>query len=205
MTVAEKYKPAWTGRLGVRFMFMSNEPPPLPDNSGAIVGRLILLYMPRSWLGREDTELADVLLTELSAILNWSLDGLERLQRNGHFIRVTSSDTLLELLHEGASPIKQFVEERCLLKAGETVAKDALYGAWKDWCAETGHQAGTKENLSKKLVAAFGRDVIDSHGRRGGRGEQVRVYSGIALRPDTNSRHGEWTTPRLRVVMQGGR
>jgi P4 family phage/plasmid primase-like protien len=95
VTVAEKYKPAWTGRLGVRFMFMSNEPPALPDSSGAIVGRLILLYMPRSFLGSEDTGLAAELLTELSGILNWSLDGLERLQRNGEFTRVTSSETLL--------------------------------------------------------------------------------------------------------------
>jgi putative DNA primase/helicase len=108
------------------------------------------------------------------------------------------------LLHEGASPIRQFVAERCVLKPGETVAKDDLHRAWKVWCAETGHEAGTKENLSKKLVAAFGRGVIDSHGRRGGRGEQVRVYSGIALRPQTNGSGGVFTAPRRRVITQGG-
>jgi P4 family phage/plasmid primase-like protien len=201
VTVAEKYKSAWTGRLGVRFMFMSNELPSLPDSSGAIVGRLILLYMPRSFLGREDTGLADQLFAELPAILNWSLDGLERLKRKGEFTSVTSSATLLELIHESASPIRQFVQEWCVLKSGETVAKDDLYKGWKQWCLQTGHEAGAKENLSKKLVAAFGRDLIDPDSRRGGRGGQVRVYTGIALRPRATDVLGsDFATRRLRVV-----
>ena len=201
VTVAEKYKPAWTGRLGTRFMFMSNEPPTLPDSSGAIVGRLILLYMPRSFLGREDTGLVTKLMEELPGILNWSLDGLERLQRRGAFTRVLSSDSLLELLHEGASPISQFVSELCVLRNGEQVAKDDLYRVWREWCQQTGHEAGTKENLTKKLVAAFGRDVIDPSGRRGGRGDQVRVYSGISLQHPA-SRNGVVAAPRLRVVAE---
>ncbi|PJD99791.1 phage/plasmid primase, P4 family [Mycobacterium sp.] len=203
VTVAEKYKPAWTGQLGTRFMFMSNEPPTLPDSSGAIVGRLILIYMPRSFLGREDTGLVAELMKELPGIFNWSLDGLERLDRHGAFTRVASSNSLLELLHEGASPITQFVAEQCVLRSGQTVAKDDLYRVWKEWCQQTGHDAGTKENLTKKLVAAFGRDVIDPSGRRGGRGDQVRVYSGIALRHKVNS-NGALTAPWLRVVPEAG-
>lgn len=202
VTVAEKYKSAWTGQLGVRFMFMSNELPSLPDSSGAIVGRLILLYMPRSFLGHEDTGLADDLFEELPAILSWSLDGLERLTQRGGFTHVPSSDSLLELVHESASPVKQFVQECCLLKQGGVVAKDALYEVWKEWCQQSGHEAGAKENLSKKLVAAFGRDVIDPHGRRGGRGDQVRVYAGIVLRPRAGGLGGDSVTPRLRVVAQ---
>ena len=157
--------------------------------------------MPRSFLGREDTGLVTKLMEELPGILNWSLDGLERLQRRGAFTRVLSSDSLLELLHEGASPISQFVSELCVLRNGEQVAKDDLYRVWREWCQQTGHEAGTKENLTKKLVAAFGRDVIDPSGRRGGRGDQVRVYSGISLQHPT-SRNGVVAAPRLRVVAE---
>ena len=52
--VNRKYRDAVSVRLGVRFMIMSNELPFLPDNSGAIVSRMIALSTPNSWLGRED-------------------------------------------------------------------------------------------------------------------------------------------------------
>ena len=81
VTVAQKYKAAWTGQLGTRLQFMSNEPPTLPDASGAVVGRLIVVYLPECWLGREDIGLIGNLHEELPGILNWSLDGLERLKQ----------------------------------------------------------------------------------------------------------------------------
>jgi putative DNA primase/helicase len=81
LTIDRKFKSAWTGRLRVRFMIMTNELPRLTDASGALASRFIVLTMDRSFYGREDQGLAERLIAELPGILNWSLTGNRRLRR----------------------------------------------------------------------------------------------------------------------------
>ena len=184
VTVAQKYRSAWTGQLGTRLQFMSNEPPALPDASGAVVGRLVVIYLPVSFLGREDTGLIGRLREELPGILNWSLDGLDRLTKAGRFTEVTSSSGLVAEMHESASPIRAFLDERCAVGVKKFADKAQTYFAWREWCLTNGHEPGSKESLTKKLIACLGRDVIDPDARvRLGKQKQVRVYRGIELLP----------------------
>ena len=184
VTVARKYKGAWTGQLGTRLQFMSNEPPALPDASGAIVGRLVVIYLPTCWLGREDIGLIGKLHAELPGILNWALDGLDRLTKAGTFTEVPSSAGLIEEIRDSASPIMAFLAEKCGTVPKRSIDKQVLYLAWCGWCSQTGHEPGSKESLTKKLVAALGRDVINPDAKvRQGNQKRVRVYHGIDLLP----------------------
>jgi putative DNA primase/helicase len=85
LTVNRKYREQWTGKLPTRLMLCSNELPQLGDASMAIAGRFVPLLLTRSWLGREDHQLEQALREELTGILNWALDGLERLAEQGWF------------------------------------------------------------------------------------------------------------------------
>jgi putative DNA primase/helicase len=78
LTVNRKYRDQWTGKLPSRLHVLSNELPKLGDASTAIVGRIVLLLLSESWLGREDLTLEPELHCELAGILNWSLAGLHR-------------------------------------------------------------------------------------------------------------------------------
>jgi len=80
ITVQRKFLPAWSGRLALRFVMLSNELPAFIDVAGAFVSRWIILRFPNSFFGREDPELTDRLLAERSGILNWALAGLARLR-----------------------------------------------------------------------------------------------------------------------------
>jgi putative DNA primase/helicase len=73
LTVNRKYRDQWTGKLPSRLHVISNELPRLSDASAALVGRIVLLLLSRSWLGREDHELERRLHGELAGILNWSI------------------------------------------------------------------------------------------------------------------------------------
>lgn len=193
ITVHIKFQPDWSGQLGTRLMLMSNELPPLPDSSGAIVGRVILLHMKESFLGREDTALVKKLEEELPGILNWSLDGLDRLTKRGHFLQPDSGSKLLGLLRQTASPIMQFAEEKCSLDPKAVVPKQLLYEMWRYWCEANGYEPGNSASFGRKLVAAFG-DQIDEK-RMGERGAQIRHYTGIGLRDTSGPRvmvRGRW-------------
>ena len=75
----------WQGKLHVRFLILTNELPRITDASGALASRFVLLTLRNSFLGREDLQLTDKLLTELPGILNAALKGLDRLRDRGNF------------------------------------------------------------------------------------------------------------------------
>ena len=95
LTVNRKYRDQWTGKLPSRLHVLSNELPKLGDASTAIVGKIVLLLLSHSWLGREDHKLEPDLQNEkeLTGILNWSLDGLHRLSISNAFTKVASAKT----------------------------------------------------------------------------------------------------------------
>lgn len=110
LTVNRKYRDQWTGKLPSRLHVISNELPKLGDASTAVVGRIVLLLLTRSWLGKEDHELEQRLHQEQPAILSWALDGLERLTRNGgKFTRLPSADEAIVTMRDLASPVAAFV------------------------------------------------------------------------------------------------
>lgn len=76
LTVNRKFRDQWSGKLPCRLHIVSNELPKFGDASAAIVGRIVLLPLSRSWLGKEDHALEVSLRDELTGILNWALAGL---------------------------------------------------------------------------------------------------------------------------------
>jgi putative DNA primase/helicase len=179
MTVSRKYLPDWTGRMGVRFVMLSNEVPRMSDISGALASRFIVLHFSRSFFGKEDRQLESKINGELPGILNWALEGYERLRQRGSFIQPESGKTVLEDLEELSSPISMFIKEKCRIEPGAQVECSELYQAWRDWCESQGREhPGTQQTFGRDLKAALpevrvSRPRID--------GERIRVYEGVSL------------------------
>ena len=152
--VDRKYKDPWSGRIGARFMLLSNELPRFEDAAGAIASRFVVLQTTRSFLNAENTHLTDELLTELPGILSWSLDGLERLTRNGRFTPVASSAGAVTQLQDLVSPVAAFVRDCCERGAGYDVDTKVLFSAWRNWCEENGHRATNSATFGRDLRAA---------------------------------------------------
>ncbi|MGV0581926.1 phage/plasmid primase, P4 family [Mycolicibacterium elephantis] len=199
VSVNRKFKDPMSVQLSVRFMFMSNEIPMLPDNSGAIVSRMIALSTPESFLGREEIGLIDTLRAELPGILNWALDGMARLTKRGYFIQPASGAAIIELLSGSASPIQQFVADTCEFGDHDThfVSKTTFYEHWKTWCADHGHYAGADMHFARALYAAYGNRIRGC--KRGPRGDQFPAFSGIKVKArrlvmeSTRGQSWDWT------------
>jgi putative DNA primase/helicase len=175
LTIDRKKIDAWTGRLGIRFLILTNELPKIADASGALASRFIILTLTKSFYGKEDLRLAKRLLRELPGILNWTLDGLDRLRKRGHFEMPESSREATEQLAELASPIAPFVKDRCRLETGQRVTASKLFEAWCDWCHTQGRDhPGTAQSFGRDLKAAFPQVKIKQ-------GTHGRYYHGISL------------------------
>src|SRR5262249_42855244 len=104
-TVDRKHLSSVTCQLPVRFLILTNELPRLNDASGALVSRMIILPLTKSWYGKEDTHLTGRLLTELPGVLLWAVEGWRRLQKRGHFAQPASGQALVRSMEDLSSPI----------------------------------------------------------------------------------------------------
>jgi putative DNA primase/helicase len=182
-TVPRKYKSAWYGTLPTRFIIMANMLPKFDDASEAISGRIIVLRMTNSFFNREDLLLGKKLEAELSGILNWALDGFDRLQQRGYLQQPPSGDDLAEQLAALASPIKAFIPEWCLTGKDRhghpyEVECDRLYRVWCNWCEKTGHKPGATNTFGRSLRTAY--PLLRT--ARTGSDDRDRQYMGIGLR-----------------------
>jgi putative DNA primase/helicase len=157
LTIDRKYRDPWTGRLPSRFVILSNELPKLTDSSGALASRFVLFTLTATFYGRENPALTDELLAEAPAIMNWSLEGLDRLNDRGYFVQPASSAEALQQLEDLASPVGAFVRDRCRVDDAASVAVDDLWRGWRSWCDDQGAKPGTKNMLGRDLRAAVPR------------------------------------------------
>lgn len=195
LTIDRKYRYPWTGRLPTRFVILTNELPRFSDSSGALASRFVILILTTSFYGRENPRLTDELLEEAPGILNWALEGLDRLRDRGHFITPTSAQEAERHLEDLASPVGAFVRDLCEIGPALEVTTNELWEAWKAWCAEEGRdRPGTKVVLVRDLRAAV---PGLAHVRRREGDDRERGYRGIGLRsrlqgsrtiPDHNAR-----------------
>lgn len=179
VSVPRKFKDDWNGRLVARFVVVSNELPALLDQSGALSSRFVVIKLRNSFLGREDLGLTDRLLEELPGIVNWALDGLDRLRERGHFRQPASALDAVHQLEALASPVKAFIGECCALEAGASVGCGALYAAWAHWAAVQGRDhVGTQQTFGRDLAAALPGVRVTRPRVNGGR---ERHYEGVRL------------------------
>ena len=140
----------------------------------------MILSLTKSWYGKEDRGLEDELARELPGILNWALDGLQRLNEQGRFTRPRATEVQLHELRALASPVSAFVAERCATGPGYEILVDDLYAAWKHWADANGHARKTKQTLGRDVRAVLqGRLQVVQHGPAEDRGP--RHYVGITL------------------------
>ncbi len=180
VTVDRKHREAWTGRLGTRFIIFTNELPILADASGTLISRFILLRLTESFYGREDLGLTDRLLTELPSILNWALDGWQRLQERGHFKQPKSSQGALQELEDLASPVKAFVRDCCDVGSDREILKNALYQTYKGWCDDGGLRPKSLSIFSRDLLSAF-RTIKSAKRLDAATGKRPGYFEGVDL------------------------
>ncbi|SKJ56731.1 bacteriophage protein [Mycobacteroides abscessus subsp. abscessus] len=171
----------WEGQLAMRLVIASNEVPRLRDGSGALANRFLILNFEKSMLGKEDKDLDDKLAAEMSAIFNWALAGLDRLNEQRRFSDPEAGQEERELLEDLASPIGAFVRDYVQVAAEYSENKDLMFHAWEKWCEHFKHEAGSKIGFTKALKSKVPSLRTRSRGKDG---ERHRPYFGVRLDPD---------------------
>lgn len=152
MQVRRMREDASDARFFARLTMAANELPELPDDGNALQRRTLALQFTESFVGKEDRSLPDKLAKEASGILNWALQGLDRLYRQGHFTIPDSSEELGRQFAMVASPLQQFVYECCEVGSAGFTMTETMYDCWRNWCKDRGVTAGMRMKFNHNLT-----------------------------------------------------
>ena len=188
MSVDRKFLPDWEGKLPLNIVLASNMQVAFPDQAGALLNRLIVLVFKKSFADNPDVTLEGRLEAELPSILNWSLDGLRRLDarvddrgRPLGFIAPPAGETVLRSIARRGSTVRAFLDEICTIGRSERVAKDALFESFEEWLQDNDLEDHyTEATFAKELFDASAYRVESKRLRVDG--AQVQHYVGVSIR-----------------------
>jgi putative DNA primase/helicase len=182
VSIGQKYKEAWEGRLRAKVILISNDPPNLQDGSGVLRTRFIKINFDVSFADREDNTLKDTLLSELPGIAYRCLGAYRRLLRRGRFIQPESSRVLEREITAKTEPLAAFALERCIVENGAEVKCSTLYTHFRAWCEDNGRldvfRSIPQNTFRRRLNQLSGFEHIRTFHPH----DKPRVYLGISLK-----------------------
>jgi len=140
----------WTGK----HWFDAND---LPDPKGdadtdAFYNRLILAAFSKQIpKDQQNKKLPDELIEERSGILNWMLDGLDRLEENEGFTDKTEITEIREHYKRASNNVYCFAEDRCTIKQGSYIHKGEAFRLYAAYCIEQGFSSIGKGKFYEQL------------------------------------------------------
>jgi putative DNA primase/helicase len=123
-------------------------------------------------------DLAEQLKGELSGILNWALEGLGDWLANGLQPPPEVTEAT-EAYRAEMDIVSLFVQDACVTDPKAVTPSKTLYDAFRDWCAENGHELLTPKQFGRRLsTKGF------SCGRARVEGKLYRCWFGLRLRSE---------------------
>ena len=115
-----------------------------------------------------DPHLGDKLVQELPGILNWALEGCKRWQTEG-LGEVAAVKEATGEYKEESNLVARFLEEQTIRHSSDqykTVAKQALYGAFREWATRQGEYPCKFRDFNQRMARlGFDPDQRDKHQR----------------------------------------
>lgn len=152
------------------------------DHTEGFYRRLILLRCKEKPANRKDDKLLakKIIKSELEGILNWALEGLERLMINQWEFTISEAtqEAILDAQRDGNSIIP-FIEDFGTLKygGGEQITSSDLYDAYEMWCEDN-----AMKPLAMRTVSNYFRENANDLGiQYSNRVEGKRGYIGLGL------------------------
>jgi len=184
----EKYADPFFFEPTAKHMFSANQLPGADTDDEAFFRRILLVAFPTTVPRSErDPQLDDKLQAELPGILNWAIQGLQRLQRQGQFSQDRTPGQTQDTWEKWGNSVKRFAK-LCLEEEHDNdISKSELHQTYLNFCDDEGIPAETQHMLTRKLkIEGFedGRAYVDGERQRAffdigltGRGEGYRESS----------------------------
>ena len=170
--------------VGAAPWVQANEIPQLPNKGRGLSGKMLVLPFERSFEGKEQHDLMDVLRSELAGIAAWVLMGAVKLEAAADAEKFPPTEGGVRAMrdyHLANNPFDYFLEARFVKNRTGSVVNELVRREWKDWCRANNVKMHVPDNmLLKRVVEESSWDLCKM--RKGGEG--LRVIGGLSLKKD---------------------
>ena len=147
----EKYQDPFMFRPMAKHAFSANQLPDADTDDEAFFRRILLVPFPETVPKAErDPMLDEKLQGELSGILNWALEGLQRLLANGGFTGDRSPGRTRDTWEKWGNSVDRF-RKAALETGGESIPKTEVYAAYLEYCRQESMPSETQHLMTRKL------------------------------------------------------
>jgi P4 family phage/plasmid primase-like protien len=186
INVKKLYSQPYPIKNKAKFIFNCNSMPISKDKTMGLYRRM--LFVPFDKVFTEETAdvfIAEKLLKELPGILNFALEGYDRLLEKKKFTHSVQSEDILENFKEAQNDVEQWINE-CLHVSSDKdsfVASSELYKHYQEWCEENRKRYITNYvEFGFKLRKFAATNKVKAGKRRiEGNTNQSRGYVGLKL------------------------
>jgi P4 family phage/plasmid primase-like protien len=175
MTFNQKFKPLYNARPTARLTFCCNDVPRFSDRSEGLPRRM--LFVPFRVQITEEERVAGMdkpdfweRSGELPGILNWALEGLNRLLKRGmRFVEPKVCQVAKEEHRQISNPVRRFLKEHFEYDPeAPPLSSERLYQSYKVWARNHGYDHPLSEpKLVKEVERLFPKATKERHSFKG--------------------------------------
>ena len=148
LQVERKYRDPVTIVPRCKIAWAMNELPRVADANSGLFRRVKVVKFPVLPPDERDPEIKRDIEGEGAGILNWALEGLERLQKRGCFKVPEGVEEATAQFRENNDVPALFVADKCLVDADVREKASQLYSEYRQWCEDNGHRPQSSTRLA---------------------------------------------------------
>lgn len=156
VTIERKFKDSYDIRPTFKFCWAMNETPRLYDAGDGLFRRVKIVRFPALAESERDPRVKKAIKGEGAGILNWAIQGLQRLYKRGGFVYPDSVKTATDAWKENNDIPAAFIAEKCITGHSQDgtlykVMSNVLYNVYHGWCLDNGHKPMSNIHLAQEL------------------------------------------------------
>jgi len=148
--IERKFKDAFEFRPSAKLLWAMNDMPRISDSNNGLFRRVKVIKFPSLAKDKRDPQIKEAVKLEGTGILNWAIQGLQRLNNRGYFNIPASVDTATNNYQMNNDIPALFVEECCEVGSTYKVQSQNLYNEYKTWCIDTGHKPQSSTSIANE-------------------------------------------------------
>lgn len=175
-----------------KLVYACNRLPMIEEMDDAFLRRWIIIDFPNTFREGEDADphILDKITSpgQLSGLLNWALDGLDRVLMKGGFTMTKSRDDIEKQWLRMSDSLQAFLKECVKVSAGDWVEKDELYETYAKYCLRYNLDMKDVGMMTRKMKTFFPQARLSQKRVAGAR---PRVWNNIRVEDDWIIDNGE--------------
>ncbi len=151
ITIEQKFHDPFEIAPSVKIIWGMNELPFMTSAGNGLFRRVKIVYFPPISPNQRDPKIKEGVKGEGAGILNWALEGYQRLIERGEFIIPSSICAAVDEYKLSMDITSIFISEECVLDSNLQTQASSLYFHYQDWCQRNGEKPKSNVRFARDL------------------------------------------------------